>query len=231
MWQSNETISTRSHFPAAGLSTQSGLEQALLLRVLDEIDYGVLVIDAQGRLRHANHLARHEMASSRLIMNHGNSLLGTTTEFTLQIQQALEQALRGQRRLVSLRNVSRELSLAFIPLSHPLETDSPSVLVLLSRQGASENLAVRLFARAQNLSPSEESVLMGLCRGLSIPDIAAEHGVVQSTVRSQIKALREKTGCPSIRLMMQRVSSLPPVVPALRIVSPMPHNVMEFAQP
>jgi DNA-directed RNA polymerase specialized sigma24 family protein len=197
MWQSNETISTRSHFPAAGLGTQGGLEQALLLRVLDEIDYGVLVIDAQGRLRHANHLARHEMASSRLIMNHGNSLLGTTTEFTLQIQQALEQALRGQRRLVSLRNVSRELSLAFIPLSHPLETDSPSVLVLLSRQGASENLAVRLFARAQNLSPSEESVLMGLCRGLSIPDIAAEHGVVQSTVRSQIKALREKPAVPA----------------------------------
>jgi DNA-binding CsgD family transcriptional regulator len=231
MWQANETISTRSHFSAAGLGTQSGLEQTLLMRVLDEIDYGVLVIDAQGRLRHVNHLARHEMASSRLIMNHGNTLLGTTTEFTLQIQQALDQALRGQRRLVSLRNVSRELSLAFIPLSHPLETDSPSVLVLLSRQSASENLAVRLFARAQNLSPSEESVLMALCRGLSIPDIAAEHGVVQSTVRSQIKALREKTGCPSIRLMMQRVNSLPPVVPALRIVSPMPHNAMEFAQP
>ncbi|MCY1543259.1 hypothetical protein D9M68_790680 [compost metagenome] len=55
--------------------------------------------------------------------------------------------------------------------------------------------------------------------------------MVQSTVRSQIKALREKTGCPSIRLMMQRVNSLPPVVPALRIVSPMPHNAMEFAQP
>ena len=231
MWQANETISTRSHFSAAGLGTQGGLEQALLLRVLDEIDYGVLVIDAQGRLRHANHLARHEMISARLIMNHGNTLLGVTTDFTVQIQQALEQALRGQRRLVSLRSASKELSLAFIPLSHPLETDEPLVLVLLSRQSACENLAVRMFARSQNLSPSEESVLMGLCRGLSIPDIAAEHGVVQSTVRSQIKALREKTGCPSIRLMMQRVNSLPPVVPALRIVSPMPHNAMEFAQP
>ncbi|NWF48886.1 helix-turn-helix transcriptional regulator [Hydrogenophaga sp. D2P1] len=231
MWQANETISTRSHFSAAGFGAQGGLEQALLLRVLDEVDYGVLVIDGQGRLRHANHLARHEMISARLIMNHGNTLLGVTTDFTVQIQQALEQALRGQRRLVSLRSASRELSLAFIPLSHPLETDEPSVLVLLSRQSACENLAVRMFARSQNLSPSEESVLMGLCRGLSIPDIAAEHGVVQSTVRSQIKALREKTGCPSIRLMMQRVNSLPPVVPALRIVSPMPHNAMEFAQP
>jgi DNA-binding CsgD family transcriptional regulator len=231
MWQANETISTRSHFSATGFGTQGGLDQALLLRVLDEVDYGVLVIDGQGRLRHANHLARHEMISARLIMNHGNTLLGVTTDFTVQIQQALEQALRGQRRLVSLRSASRELSLAFIPLSHPLETDEPSVLVLLSRQSACENLAVRMFARSQNLSPSEESVLMGLCRGLSIPDIAAEHGVVQSTVRSQIKALREKTGCPSIRLMMQRVNSLPPVVPALRIVSPMPHNAMEFAQP
>jgi len=231
MWQANETISTRSHFSAAGFGAQGGLEQALLLRVLDEVDYGVLVIDGQGRLRHANHLARHEMISARLIMNHGNTLLGVTTDFTVQIQQALEQALRGQRRLVSLRSASRELSLAFIPLSHPLESDEPSVLVLLSRQSACENLAVRMFARSQNLSPSEESVLMGLCRGLSIPDIAAEHGVVQSTVRSQIKALREKTGCPSIRLMMQRVNSLPPVVPALRIVSPMPHNAMEFAQP
>jgi hypothetical protein len=231
MWQANETISTRSHFSAAGFGAQGGLEQALLLRVLDEVDYGVLVIDGQGRLRHANHLARHEMISARLIMNHGNTLLGVTTDFTVQIQQALEQVLRGQRRLVSLRSASRELSLAFIPLSHPLETDEPSVLVLLSRQSACENLAVRMFARSQNLSPSEESVLMGLCRGLSIPDIAAEHGVVQSTVRSQIKALREKTGCPSIRLMMQRVNSLPPVVPALRIVSPMPHNAMEFAQP
>ncbi|MBW8314755.1 MAG: hypothetical protein K0M73_07710, partial [Hydrogenophaga sp.] len=76
MWQANETISTRSHFSAAGFGAQGGLEQALLLRVLDEVDYGVLVIDGQGRLRHANHLARHEMISARLIMNHGNTLLG-----------------------------------------------------------------------------------------------------------------------------------------------------------
>ena len=54
MWQANETISTRSHFSAAGFGAQGGLEQALLLRVLDEVDYGVLVIDGQGRLRSAS---------------------------------------------------------------------------------------------------------------------------------------------------------------------------------
>ena len=88
-----------------------------------------------------------------------------------------------------------------------------------------------MFARSQNLSPSEEAVLLALCRGSSIPEIAADHKVAESTVRSQIKALREKTGCGSIRALMQRVHSLPPVVPALRVISAMSHNAMEFAQP
>jgi DNA-binding CsgD family transcriptional regulator len=230
MWQASESLSQQPYASAANFAAV-GLEQTLLLRVMDEIDYGVLVIDGQGRLRHANHLARHEMASSRLIMSHGNVLLGTTTEFTEQIQTAMDQALRGQRRLLLLNRDEKELSMAFIPLSHPLESDAPSVLVLLSRQSACENLAVRMYARAQHLSPSEESVMMGLCRGWSIPDIAQNHGVAQSTVRSQIKALREKTGCASIRKLLQRVNSLPPVVPALRIISPVSHNAMAFAQP
>lgn len=230
MWQASESLSPSTHSPAAGFAAV-GLEQTLLLRVMDEIDYGMLVIDGRGCLRHANHQARHEMASGRLIMVHGNVLLGTTTGFTEQIQAALEQALRGQRRLLMLEQDDKELSMAFIPLSHPLEADAPSVLVLLSRRSACENLAVRLYARAQNLSPAEESVMMALCRGLSIPDIAKAHGVAQSTVRSQIKALREKTSCSSIRRLLQRINSLPPVVPALRIISPVPHNAMAFAQP
>lgn len=218
-------------FHAEPPSRNEGLGQALLLRVLDEVDYGLLVIDAQGRIRHANHLARHEMATGRLIMTHATALLGRSTDLTAKIQVALEHALRGQRRLVLLKQGEQELSMAFVPLSHPLEFDAPSVLVLLTRQNACDNLALRMYARAQNLSPSEESVLIALCRGLSIPDIAREHGVAESTVRSQIKALREKTGCSSIRNMMQRVHSLPPVVPALRVISPMLHNAMDFAQP
>ena len=231
-----QTINTQR--PAADLyfhsespTGQDGLGQALLLRVLDEVDYGLLVIDAQGRIRHANHLARHELSTGRLIMSHTRALLGRTTDLSAQIQTALEQALRGQRRLVLLKQGEQELSLAFVPLSHPLEFDAPTVLVLLSRQNACENLALRMYARSQNLSPSEEAVLLALCRGLSIPDIAKEHRVAESTVRSQIKALREKTCCSSIRSMMQRVHSLPPVVPALRVISPMPHNAMQFAQP
>jgi len=68
--------------------------------------------------------------------------------------------------------------------------------------------------------------MMGLCRGLSIPEIAQDHGVAQSTVRSQIKALREKTGSASIRHLLQRINSLPPMVPALRGLASVQHNAM-----
>ncbi len=227
MWTA--PANTPATAPVSGMGfTPQGLEQALLMRVMDEIDYGVLVIDAQGRLRHANHLARHELASHRLVMSQGGMLLGVNTELSEQIQQALELSLRGQRRLLLLKNEAKtqHLSLAFVPLTHPLENDAPTVLVLLQRQNACENVSVRMFARAQNLSPSEEAVMMALCRGLSIPEIAQENGVAQSTVRSQIKALREKTGSASIRHLLQRINSLPPMVSALRAVSPVSHNAM-----
>ncbi len=207
------------------------LSALVLLRVLDEVDYGLLVIDNKGHIRHANHLARHEMANGHLIATRSKTLLGRTADVTTQLQSALELSLRGQRRLLQLKQGAHELSLAFVPLSHPLEFEEPCVLVLLSRKNACDNLALRMFARSQSLSPSEEAVLLALCRGSSIAEIAGDHKVAESTVRSQIKALREKTGCCSIRSLLQRVHSLPPVVPALRVISPMPHNAMEFAQP
>lgn len=232
MWQATETAWNGGGTEVPGAAgVRPGLGQQHLMRVFDEIDYGMLIIDAQGRILHANHLARHELANGRIIMSYGNSLLGSSAEFTSQIQQAMESSFRGQRKLLMMTVGDKELSMAFTPLSHPLEADAPSVLVLLSRQSTCDNLAVRMFARTLNLSPSEESVLMGLCRGLSIADIARQHGVAESTVRSQIKTLREKAGAPSIRRLLHRVNSLPPVVPALRIITPMPHNATEFSHP
>jgi DNA-binding NarL/FixJ family response regulator len=227
MWQATDKIWT-SNSTASGVTT---LSEAHLLRVFDEIDYGMLLLDGQGRILHANHLARHELAQRRLLRACSGSLMGNTPEHSERIQQALDAALRGQRRLVLMREGDRDLSMAFTPLSHPLEDDVPTVLVVLSRQNVCDNLAVRMFARALALSPTEEVVLLALCRGLDINEIAAENGVAVSTIRSQIKTLREKAGAPSIRRLLQRINSLPPVVPALRIVTPVTHNPAGYTHP
>ncbi|MEZ5702620.1 MAG: LuxR C-terminal-related transcriptional regulator [Burkholderiaceae bacterium] len=226
MWTSQDLAFKTRTYPDASAGRFAGMDAGLLMRMMDEIDHGMLVIDDQCRLRHANHLARHALATGRFIACHGQTLMGTSAEFTQQIDQALKLGLKGHRQLVSLKVADAELTLAFVPLSHSLETDTPSVLVLLSRQNACENLAVRMYARAHQLSNSEEQVLIGLCKGYTIPEIAEAHGVAPSTIRTQVKALRHKTGCNSIRMIMLRVNSLPPMVSALRTITPMEHNDM-----
>lgn len=229
MWTSSDHELIRTTVPGRAELPRLGVDASLLLRTMDEVDHGMLVIDAHCQLLHANHLARHAMAASRFIVCHGHMLMGAKTAFTQQIDQALKHALKGHRQLISLKDgTAHELSLAFVPLSHALEPGEPTVLVMMSRQNACENLAVRMYARAHQLSPSEESVLIALCKGFTVQEIAQENGVALSTVRTQIKALRLKTGCTSIRMIMLRVNSLPPMMSALRSITPMAHADMAY---
>lgn len=195
-----------------------------LMRAFDEVDYGMIVLNPIGHILHSNHLARVELGRRDFLRACDGCLTSGDPSHDTKIRLALEAALRGQRRLVLLNHGERDLSLTFNPLVHPLEDASPCVLVMLSRQSTCDNLAVRMFARALSLSPSEECVMLALCRGLVINEIAQENGVAVSTVRSQIKTLREKAGAPSVRKLLQRINSLPPVVPALRIVTPLSQN-------
>lgn len=223
----NEWTTTGIADPWAG-GADEGISRHLL-RVLDEIDYGVLVLNQQGHVLHSNHLARHELGTGRIFLCCAHQLLGATVELTRQIEEALNQSCHGQRCLVLLRSGQHELTASFVPLSHPLETDAPRVLVMLSRQSVCDNLAVRMYARAQGVSPAEQFVLMGLCAGLSVPDIARENGVAESTVRSQVKSLREKTRASSIRQLIVRVNTLPPVSPAISHIaqlSPKPGRIL-----
>jgi DNA-binding CsgD family transcriptional regulator len=231
MWQVNEFECTNKAEAVQQRleATSAGLDQ--MLRVIDEIDYGILVVNAQGEILHANHLSRHELLSGHFLASVNNRLTGRSADLCSQVELGLAHARRGQRKLVFFDSSQGDMPVVFIPLTRPLQTDSPNVLVLLTRQSACENLAVRMYARAQRLSPSEEAVMIGLCRGLEVSDIARANGVAQSTVRSQVKSLREKTGCASIRRLIQRIHSLPPVVPALRSIAPIRHSIPVFVHP
>jgi len=115
--------------------------------------------------------------------------------------------------MLSLRHGKETLPVACVPLFQPYEGESASVLLMLARRTGSKNLALSFFAREHRLSPTEEAVLRSLCDGLEVNDIAAAHGVCESTLRTQVRSLRDKTDSNSIRQLLQRVAALPPVVP------------------
>lgn len=182
-------------------------------RALEEIDYGLILVDPDGAVQHANHLARHELVRARFLRMEGESVTSQNAGHKEEVVRGIRLAARGRRQMLTLRDGGQTLAVACVPLFQPYEGESASVLLMLARQAGSKNLALSFFAREYRLSPTEEAVLRGLCDGLDVHEVAKVHGVCESTLRTQVRSLRDKTGSNSIRQLVQRVAALPPVVP------------------
>jgi DNA-binding CsgD family transcriptional regulator len=190
-----------------------GLETAFAWRVLEEIDYGLLLLTPGGALQHANHLARHELDRERFMRVHEERVVGQTPWQTEEITRGVQAAALGRRQLIVLRNGADQLHVACVPLFHSFDENRGAVLLMLGRQAGTQNLSVTFFSRSHGLTPTEEVVLKSLCDGLDVHEIAAAKGVSEYTVRTHVRSLRDKTGINSIRGLIQRVAALPPVVP------------------
>ena len=72
----------------------------LMARVLDEIDHGLLLVDLSGRIVHANHPARRELAAARALRNVDGMLGAGQALWQARIRQALKDAERGCRSII-----------------------------------------------------------------------------------------------------------------------------------
>lgn len=197
--------------PVPGLSPRAP-EPDFAWRVLEEIDYGLIVVGADGQLQHANHLGRHELARGRFLRMAVNQVAGGSAPQTVEVLRAIGSAAQGRRQMLMLRSGNDTLPVACVPLQGG-HAEQGTVLLMLGRQADTRNLNLTFFSRTHGLTPTEEAVLKALCEGLDVQDIASAHGVSVCTVRTQVRALRLKTGAGSIRLLVQRVAALPPLVP------------------
>jgi DNA-binding CsgD family transcriptional regulator len=203
--------------PRGGGST--GAVARCLALALDEIDYGLLLLDDGGCVVHANHAARHELAGADPLQLIGHELHARTAGDGAQLSEALAGARRGLRRLVTLGATARRLSVAVIPLVSASGDGEQATLVVLGRQQLCGHLAVQCYARSHGLTPAESRVLEALCDGLDPRAVAELHGVGLATVRTQIGHIRAKTGAASIRDLVRQVSVLPPMVSTLRLAA------------
>ena len=188
----------------------------MLAMVLDEVDYGLLLLGQSLNVLHINRAAHME-----LVANHPLRLLDQhLSTRDLRDAQALREALqdaaqKGRRRMLQLGETSHSAQVSVVPLA-PGACATAAVLVVLGKPQMVGPLAVQGFARTHGLSPSEEQVLAGLCLGLTPQQVANKHGVKIATIRTQISNLRAKTGAESIRDLVQQVACLPPMMDVLQ---------------
>ena len=189
---------------------------ACLALMLDEVDYGLLLLDATGRVRVVNHAARMELDASHPLQLADGQLRTRSRHDAPELATALQGALRGVRHLLLVGEGDSRIGVAVVPLGARALDGAPGTMLLLGRRRVVQNLSVQFFARSRRLTPAETRVLQALCAGVPPAKIADELGVRISTIRTQIGGIREKTGARSIRALVRMVAVLPPMVPALR---------------
>lgn len=188
-----------------------------LMAALDEVDYGIVLLDAEAQVQHVNHTARAELDDTHPLQLVGTRLRAREPRAATQLQQALEGASRrGLRKLLTVGEGDAQISVSIVPLRTSGDDGQAAALLVLGKRRMSGVLAVQAFARSHGLTPCETRVLIALCDGVRPAVAAAQHGVAISTVRSQIGSIRAKTGAASIRELIYKIASLPPLMSALR---------------
>lgn len=196
--------------------------QLFLGRMLDEIDYGMILLDAKGCIWHVNHLARAEIGAGQVLHVEDGQLCTRAPGKNADLQQAIRRAGQGARSMIVLRSSTQPdqpaCELALVPMGHPLEAlgSALPVLAITSRQTLCEPISIQFFAQAHGLTTAEKNVLMALSQGLEVEEIAQKRGISEATVRTQVKQLRVKTQCGSIREILTKLSKLPPVVSSIK---------------
>lgn len=219
MYAHPEVLAQRPATPPSDL-LPAAADAEFAWRALEEIDYGLMLVSPAGVLQHANHLARHELSRVRFLCVDGAKIAGHGPKQTEEIMRGVQAAAQGRRQMLTLRNGDATLHVACVPLFQPFEGQPGSVLLMLARQTGTQNLNVGFFSRSHGLTPTEEAVLKALCEGLDVHEIALSHGVTEYTIRAQVRSLRDKTGVNSMRLLVQRVAALPPLVPMSLTIQP-----------
>ncbi len=125
-----------------------GTESAGLVRLMacvhDEVDYGLVLLSADGLLVHANHAARREIGPGHPLELRGRRLRAHHRHDQPVLTDALEGARhRGARALVNLGRGAERTGLSIVPLPLALSRRHPgnATLVTLQRTQLVEKLS------------------------------------------------------------------------------------------
>jgi DNA-binding CsgD family transcriptional regulator len=210
-------------------------ELRLLRQTLNLVDYGLVVVDADsGTVQFANAQGQAALqaapgaeASQRpghgLRVLHGRVIAYRPAD-TEQLRRALERTKSGLRDFLCLGDGGQAAAVAVLPLgAQALATDTRAhpalgsaiaesyALLVFAKQHLCDDSTMALFARERGLTSAEGQVLAQVCKGLRPAQIASNHGVRISTVRTQLRSIRMKTCSETIRDLVQKVSVLPPM--------------------
>ena len=181
-------------------------EVATFVDTLDGLSAGMYLVDADGRLIHANAAGHALLAESDILRSLGGRLVAREAQIDRSLREVFAAAGQGDAAL-GTRGIAVPLSgrdgERYIAHALPLTSGARS------RAGVVSTAAAALFVRkaslavpsasqaigsAFKLTPTELRVLMAIVEVGGVPEVASAFGIADTTVRTHVTHLFEKTG-------------------------------------
>jgi DNA-binding CsgD family transcriptional regulator len=163
----------------------------------------VILTDAQGGIVFANKAAEAMLASGLVVQGRGGSLRATAPTAASELRAAIALAARREADLGKLGLAVRLTGDAPAMLAHVLPLTgsdmrarlqpAATAAIFIQQTGIDIDPAVNIVARLYQLTGAEARVLQAVIDTGGVPDIAAALGVSESTIRTHLKRLFDKT--------------------------------------
>ena len=170
------------------------------LAALDAAFDPLLLLDAQGRLVHANRAGERLLSSGAIVQGTGGRLSTGARHLSARMEQALSLALRSDQRQASSFPLTdgngiaaAEVSVLPIALGSAFDMPGgPAILVRVSPTAANDRTQA-LLARC-GLTAAERGLALSLASGSSLRETATAAGISVNTARRHLASIFDKTG-------------------------------------
>jgi DNA-binding CsgD family transcriptional regulator len=181
-------------------------EVATFVDALDGLSTGMYLVDAEGRLIHANAAGRALLAAGDILRSAGGRLVASDTRVQRTLRDVFAAAGQGDAAVgikgiaVSLTGKDDERYVAHaLPLTSGARRragiDRAAAAALFVRRAALvASSASQVIGETFKLTPTELRVLLAITEVGGIPEVATAFGVADTTVRTHVNRLFEKTG-------------------------------------
>ena len=181
-------------------------EAATFTDTLDGLSAGLFLVDADGRIVHANAAGHGILGAGDFLRSIGGRLVAGDAQVDQTLRESFAAAGSGDAG-IGIKGIALPLT------AHDGECYVAHVLPLTSgarrRAGKAYTAAAALFVRkaaletpsppevigrTYNLTPTELRVLLAIVEVGGVPEVAAALGVADSTIKAHLGSLFEKTG-------------------------------------
>ena len=188
-----------------------------LVRSLDCLSFGVLILDATGRIIECNAMAEELMRADSGVHRHSDGRLFLREPAGAVLHRWLLSGTPPSGNLDGLlklprKNVQQPLSILVTPLPHKTTcwiAGDPRWMLLLFDPERRLSISAELISRDLGISLREAQVAALLVAGYDPTRIAHRLGISANTARTHVKAIFSKTGIHSQTELIRRIASGP----------------------